>query len=93
MDDKKQDTGSAASGLLWFAAGLTVGAAVGILFAPKPGEDTRRQLADLAANGRNSLADQGRKLMDQSREFFEQGRDLADEAAEIFERGRTLADN
>jgi gas vesicle protein len=84
---------SAADTLLWFAAGLAVGAAVGILFAPKPGAETRRQLADLAADGRNALADQGKGLVDRSREIFERGKDLADEAAELFDRGRSLVDN
>jgi gas vesicle protein len=83
---------SAASGLLWFATGLAVGAAAGILFAPKPGDETRRQLADLAADGRTSLIDQGRRLLHHGREIFEQGRDLADEAADLFDRGRQMVD-
>jgi len=96
MDNRNIDNRSesnAAAGLLWFAAGLAVGAAVGILFAPQPGEETRRKLRDLADDGRTSLAGRSRDLVDRGREFFERGRDIADEAAELFERGRNLVDN
>ena len=92
-NENRRSGPSAADGLLWFAAGLAAGAAIGILFAPQPGEETRRRLSDLAADGRTSLADRSRGLFDQGREFFERGRDLADEAAEIFDRGRNLVDN
>ena len=33
------------SGFLWFLAGLGIGAAVGILYAPKAGDEIRQQLA------------------------------------------------
>ena len=92
MKNEKTSSGIA-EGLLWFASGLVVGTGLGLLLAPKPGEETRRQIADFAADGRHSLADQGRKLVRRGREIFEQGRDLADEAAALFDRGRELVDN
>ena len=92
-ETRNKSGSSAADGLLWFAAGLAAGSAIGILFAPQPGEETRRKLRDLADEGRNTLADRSRVLVDQGREFFEKGRDLADEAAELFERGRNLVDS
>ncbi len=87
---KGADAGMA---LLWLASGLAIGTAVGLLFAPMPGEETRRRLADLAADKRNNIADRGRGLVSRGREFFERGRDLADEAAELFDRGRNLVDS
>jgi len=88
--EEGMDAGAA---LLWLASGLAIGAAVGLLFAPMPGEETRRKLADLAADKRNSIADHGRGLVSRGREFYARGRDLADEAAELFDRGRSLVDN
>ena len=60
--------------ILWFLAGLSLGAAVGILGAPKSGTETRRLLASKATSG----------------ELYERGRHLAEEAAELFEEGRRL---
>ena len=40
------------SGILWFMAGLGIGAALGILYAPKTGEETRQQILDAAGQGR-----------------------------------------
>jgi gas vesicle protein len=41
------------SGFLWFLAGLGIGAAVGILYAPKAGGELRQQLRDAAEEGRD----------------------------------------
>ncbi|MCX6591817.1 MAG: YtxH domain-containing protein [Acidobacteria bacterium] len=70
-------------GIVWFLAGAAVGAALGILFAPQSGEQTRQLLARRANEGRDRVAEQGRDL-------YEKGREFADEAAELFERGKKL---
>ncbi len=70
-------------GIVWFLAGAAVGAALGILFAPQSGEQTRRLLVTKANEGRDRVAEQGRDL-------YEKGREFADEAAELFERGKKL---
>lgn len=69
------------SKILLFAAGLSVGAAIGILWAPAPGAETRRKLAAKA---------QSNDLIDKTREFYEAGLRIAEEAAELFEDGRKL---
>lgn len=78
--------------LVWFIAGAAVGAAIAILYAPAPGQETRRKLAVKADEGRQALADQGRDLYERGKEMYDRGRKLADEAAEMFERGRKLVE-
>lgn len=68
---------------VWFLAGAAVGAALGLLFAPQSGEETRRLIARKASDG-------GRELRDRGRELYDKGREFADEAAELFERGKNL---
>jgi gas vesicle protein len=67
--------------LLLFAAGVTIGAAVGVLLAPASGAETRRKLAERA---------QSTGLIERTREFYETGLRIAEEAAELFEDGRKL---
>lgn len=78
--------------LIWFIAGAAIGAAVALLYAPVPGHETRRKIAEKTDEGRQALADQGRDLYERGREMYDRGRKLADEAAEMFERGRKLVE-
>ena len=70
--------------ILYFAAGLSLGAAVGILLAPAAGSDTRRYLTDRAGAAREYL--------DYGRDLYDKGRELADEAAHMYEEGRHLVE-
>ncbi len=74
--------------VMWFLAGVAIGAAVGLLFAPKTGRELRQLLGQKTAEGKDRLVDAGREIYDRGREIFEKGKDLADDAAELFERGR-----
>ena len=76
---------SNAANILYFAAGLSLGAAVGILIAPSPGTETRRYFADRASAARGYL--------DYGRDLYEKGRGLADEAEQMYEEGRHLVEN
>jgi gas vesicle protein len=73
---------SNAANILCFAAGISLGTAVGILFAPGRGSDTRKYFAD-----RTSAA---RGYLDYGRDLYEKGRELADEAEQMYEDGRHL---
>ena len=84
-----EDNGSK---FIWFIAGAAVGAAVALLYAPTPGHEVRRKIAEKTDQGRQALADQGRDLYERGRDMYERGRKLADEAAEMFERGRKLVE-
>lgn len=45
-----------------FAIGLGVGAVVGLMFAPKSGEETRALLREKAQDGMNEAVAQGKKV-------------------------------
>jgi gas vesicle protein len=85
-----QDYGSK---VVWFMAGIAIGATVALLYAPAAGEHTRRQIARKAQKSRDALADSGGDLLDRGREMYERGRKLADEAADMFERGRKIVES
>ena len=74
--------------LVWFCAGVAVGAALGILFAPKAGREIRQLIGEKTSEGRDYLVEAGREVYSKGRDLYEQGKDLADDAAELFERGR-----
>jgi gas vesicle protein len=65
--------------LLWFVAGASIGATLALVFAPQPGEETRRYLGEK----RDDVLETGREL-------FEKGRELADDAAGLIDRGRRI---
>lgn len=85
-----QDNGSR---VIWFFAGAAVGAAVALLYAPQPGEHTRRLIKRKASHGRDVISERGRDLMDKGRSLYDQGRSMADDAASMLERGRQFVED
>lgn len=61
-----------------FILGALAGAAVALLYAPAPGDETRRKLAERAREGR----DQANKAYDRGRAAFEQARSQASAGSE-----------
>src|SRR3974390_62194 len=80
------------SGILWFLAGLGIGAALGILYAPKAGEETRQQLRDAAGQGRDVVRERARQARDQAGTWADKGRDYLnsqkDQIRSAYEAGR-----
>ncbi len=64
------------SKLGFFLAGLGVGAAVAVLFAPKSGKETREFIAEKAGEGRDLVTAKGRALRRQSEELVAKAKDL-----------------
>jgi gas vesicle protein len=78
--------------LLWFLAGAALGATVALLYAPHPGQQTRRIIGRKARQGREMLEEQGTDLLEKGRDLYRQGRRVADEAADLIERGRKIVE-
>jgi len=74
----------------WFIAGAVAGAAVALLYAPKPGSETRQYLGGASKEGAEAVQSGGRELVDRGRELYDRGRRIAEDAADLFERGRKL---
>ena len=58
------------SSFLWFLTGLGIGAAIGVLYAPKSGRETRETLVGKAEEGREVLNQQ----KEQFKSAYEAGR-------------------
>ncbi len=84
------DSGS--SGILWFLAGLGIGAAVGVLYAPKSGRETREDLARYAQEGSEYMKDRARQYREQANEWVERGKETVtqqkDQIRSAFEAGK-----
>jgi gas vesicle protein len=71
-------------GFGWFLAGLGVGAVVGILYAPKSGEETREVLRAKAQEGTEKAKHQVRRAKEQAGEWADRGRDVLNQQKDQF---------
>ncbi len=73
------------NGLSFFIVGLGVGVAVGMLLAPRSGEETRQLLRAKADEGKDYL----KVKADESRQFVRQrGSELRESAGDLIDRSR-----
>ncbi len=61
----------------YFMVGLGIGALIGILFAPKSGEETREYLSKKADEGRDFAQKKARELRERAEDLLERGKDVA----------------
>lgn len=64
------------SGVLWFLAGLGIGAAVAILYAPHSGEETRQILMSKAEEGRDFVKKRARDAREQAEQWAARGKEV-----------------
>jgi gas vesicle protein len=84
------------SGFSWFLVGLGAGALLGVLYAPKPGRETRDDLASSAREGSeyvkqraSEAANQVSGLVDRSKDQLSE---YVDRGKEVVDRGRSQID-
>lgn len=69
---------------VWFLAGLGVGALVGVLYAPKPGSETREALRARAEEGREYMRTRAREAREQASDWVDRGRDVVNQQKDQF---------
>jgi gas vesicle protein len=60
----------------FFLVGLGIGALVGILFAPKSGEETREYLTTKADEGRDYAQKKARELRERAEDLIERSKEI-----------------
>jgi len=61
----------------FFLVGVGIGALLGVLFAPKSGEETRDYLSKRADEGREFAQKKARELRERADDLIERGKDVA----------------
>ncbi len=73
------------NGLSYFIVGVGIGVAVGMLLAPRSGEETRQYLRDRADEGKDYL----RNKTEESREYMRRrGAELRESASDLIDRSK-----
>ena len=67
--------GNGGHGFFTFLTGALLGVGLGMLFAPKAGIETRRQLADMARNAQEKAADVSKRMKRRAEEGIGQMRE------------------
>jgi len=60
----------------FFMVGLGIGALIGILFAPKSGEETREFLSEKAEEGREYAQKKARELRERAEDLIERSKEI-----------------
>ncbi len=67
------------NGFLWFLAGLGVGAVVGVLYAPRAGDEMRDVLRSKAQEGAERARHHARRAREQASDWMDRGSDVINE--------------
>lgn len=70
--------------LVWFLAGLGLGALAGVLYAPRSGSETREALRARAEEGRDYVRNRAREAREQAAEWADRGREVVNTQKEQF---------
>jgi len=66
----------------YFLAGLTIGALVSLLFAPKSGEGTRKFLSKKVQEGHKHARKAARELKDRADDLVDRGKEMVNQTKE-----------
>jgi gas vesicle protein len=75
---------SNSNSFLWFLAGLGIGAVVGVLYAPRSGNETREALRSRAEEGRDYMRDRAREVRSQAEQWVDRGREVLNQQKDQF---------
>jgi gas vesicle protein len=75
---------SNSNSFLWFLAGLGVGAVVGVLYAPRSGNETREALRSKADEGREFVRERARQARTQANDWVDRGREVLNQQKDQF---------
>ena len=64
------------SSIGWFLAGIGIGTAIGILFAPQSGSETREVLLSKADEGKEFVRTHARDVREHASEWVDRGKDV-----------------
>jgi len=70
--------------LLWFLAGLGIGAAAGVLYAPRSGSETRDAIRARAEEGREYMRNRTQQAREQADQWMDRGREVVGQQKEQF---------
>jgi gas vesicle protein len=70
------------SNIIYLLIGMGIGAALGLLFAPQSGEDTRDYLTQRAEEGREYAQRRANELRDRANDLVERGKQAAKQSKE-----------
>ena len=82
---------------VYLLAGMAIGGAVALLFAPKSGKETRKYLSDKAEDGKDFVVTKGKEFRQQAEELVDKGKEVftkqKERLADVLEAGRQVARN
>ncbi len=86
-DHDRRGEGSGWAFMFGLLAGTVIGVGVGLLLAPKSGEELRGELGERTRDLGNKAAEQYRRAGDRAGDWAAKGRDLADRVKDAAARG------
>lgn len=94
--DRAEREDGGGSFLMGLLAGTVLGAGLGMLFAPKPGADVRKQLSEQATRLRSTASDTiqqaSEKLTQASEKLTQASHQASEKVSQIVDRGRDAYD-
>jgi gas vesicle protein len=89
--------GGGGNGFGWFLVGLGIGAAIGVLYAPKAGTETRDDLAESARERTEYLKQKSKAAAAQVNSYVDMGKgqvvEYVERGKQVVERGRAQVED